>query len=274
MESYSASQTISILGCGWYGKALAEVLVKKGIKVKGSVTREEKLPALRELGIEPYIIRMGLGEPICEESDFFNCDVLVIACNVKLSERPGYLDAIARLPAIMIAHQIKKLLFISSTSVYGDHHMIVDEDTIPMPETDSAKILLAAERSIQADPACKVTIIRFGGLVGPGRTPGRFFAGKANIPNGLAPVNLIHLDDCIALTQYLLSAHAGNMIINGVSPDHPSKANFYTAAAKYEGLPLPAFLHENNKWKIVSSKTLPTEKYQYKINDWLKWLDN
>jgi glycerol-3-phosphate dehydrogenase len=34
---------ISILGCGWYGTALAVDLIEKGILIKGSTTSTEKM---------------------------------------------------------------------------------------------------------------------------------------------------------------------------------------------------------------------------------------
>ena len=94
--------------------------------------------------------------------------------------------------------------FISSTSVYGDVCGMVDEDTLPSPETLSGEILVLAEKLFTSSNSFQTTVIRFGGLVGPGRDPGRFFAGKENISNGLAPVNLIHLDDCIGIGKEII----------------------------------------------------------------------
>ncbi|HAP82964.1 MAG TPA: NAD(P)-dependent oxidoreductase, partial [Enterobacteriaceae bacterium] len=42
-------------------------------------------------------------------------------------------------------------------------------------------------------------------LVGPGRHPGRFFAGKSG-PNGNHGVNLVHLEDVVGAISLLLEA--------------------------------------------------------------------
>ena len=48
--------TISILGCGWYGLALAKRLVAAGYPVKGSSTSPEKLEILSSLSIQPFLL--------------------------------------------------------------------------------------------------------------------------------------------------------------------------------------------------------------------------
>ncbi len=58
------SMTVNILGCGWYGLALAKFFVEKGIIVKGSTTSTEKLSTLAQAGMltgvtTPPIGRLG-----------------------------------------------------------------------------------------------------------------------------------------------------------------------------------------------------------------------
>ena len=120
----------------------------------------------------------------------------------------------------------------------------------------------------------KTTILRFGGLVGPGRMPGRFFAGKADIPNGRAPINLIHLEDCVGITLRLIDEESVPAYLNGVSPDHPSRSIFYTAAAAAQQLPTPTFVDELLDWKIVRSKYVQDFRYDYSVKDWMAWIQN
>jgi nucleoside-diphosphate-sugar epimerase len=108
----------------------------------------------------------------------------------------------------LIKIKLQKVIFISSTGVYADLNMEVNELTDPQPDTVSGKILYEAEELFRQQIKFKTTIIRFGGLIGLGREPGRFFAGKKDIPNGLAPVNLIELNDCIGITEAILNKNA------------------------------------------------------------------
>lgn len=251
--------TVSIAGCGWYGLELAKALVNKWIKVKGSTTSAEKLALLSQQGIEPYLINLATDDPI--DTDFFDCDVLWIAIPPKARAGNGeaYLEGLNKLIPHIKSHGVKQVVLISSTGVYGDHNTEVTELDNPNPDTESGKILLAAEQLLKNENSFSTTVIRFGGLVGPGRNPGRFFAGKTGIPNGEAPVNLIHLSDCIGISCAMLDKQAFGYTYNAVSPSHPTRAEFYIAAANAAGLEGPLFIEEKNNWKIVSSVNV--EKY-------------
>ena len=50
--------TVGIMGCGWLGLPLAQVLMEKGFNVKGTTTSFEKLSVLTNIGIESYRLRL------------------------------------------------------------------------------------------------------------------------------------------------------------------------------------------------------------------------
>ncbi|MFD2163391.1 SDR family oxidoreductase [Paradesertivirga mongoliensis] len=257
MSAPTEIETISILGCGWYGFALAKQLLDEGFKVKGSSTSDEKLSTLYEHGIEPYKV---IFEPEKEAYDlqFFDCDVLIISIPPKRSsgEAALYPEKIRKITEAACRHQVKRLIFISSTAVYGDCNMEVTEDNTPNPDTESGEAMLAAESIVRQKSTFLTTIVRFGGLIGPARDPARFFAGKKDIPNGKAPVNLIHLEDCIGLTLEIVRKNTFGYTFNACCTDHPAKMDFYTKAAAKSGLAIPQFIDERTKWKIVSSSYL------------------
>lgn len=272
-SSYSvtfALMTISILGCGWYGKALTLALIGGGHEVKASTTSPEKLATLAESGITPYLVNFKAdGETY--DPEFFACDILVISIPPRTRHGEGdeYLPKIQRIIDAAKRHNIRKIIYISSTAVYGEGCREVTEADAPEPDSRSGTLLLQAERLFNEQSALKTTIIRFGGLVGPGRHPGRFFAGKMDVPNGKAPVNLIHLDDCIGISKAIISQNKFGLTINGVAPHHPEKMNFYRNAAAQAGLEVPQFIDELNEWKIIDSVILPQElNYQFHIANW------
>jgi nucleoside-diphosphate-sugar epimerase len=125
-----------------------------------------------------------------------------------------------------------------------------------VPDTESGKAILEAENLLQNEASISATILRFGGMIGPERNPARFFSGKKEIPNGKAPVNLIHLDDCIEVTLEIIKQDAFGHVFNACASIHPSKNDFYTQAAMRSNLELPEFKDELNRWKIVSSNNL------------------
>jgi nucleoside-diphosphate-sugar epimerase len=112
---------ISILGCGWYGTALAKTLVNAGYHVKGSTTSPQKLEALVAEGIEPYLVNF-LPEDENYDAGFFNCDVLLIAIPPKSRSGEGanYIYKIQRIISTAKQQGVKNVIFISSTGVYAD----------------------------------------------------------------------------------------------------------------------------------------------------------
>lgn len=261
---------ISILGCGWYGKALAVSLIQNGITVKGSATSVEKSSQLADAGIIPYSVQFN-AESKNFDPEFFQCDVLVISIPPKFrrGETAGYLPKIRQIIDAILEYQVKKVIYISSTGVYGDHNNEVNEESDPQPDNESGRLLFEAEKLFQNETAFKTTIVRFGGLVGPGRNPGRFFAGKTDIPNGMAPVNLIHLEDCVGISKAIIGKDAFGYLFNACSPDHPQKVDFYREAAINAGLPVPEFINELLQWKVVSSVNLQKVlNYGFKVSDW------
>ena len=265
--------TISILGCGWYGLPLAKDLVAKGYKVNGSTTSADKLSVLNADGITPFLIDLKAETKL--NAEFFNADVLVISIPPKSRTGEGaeYVPKLQRVIDAIKVSPIKKVVLISSTGVYADLNKIVTEETDPQPNTPAGKILLEAEQLFSSQTAFKTTIIRFGGLLGPGRDPGRFFAGKKNIPNGMSPVNLIHLIDCIGIANAVIEHDIFGYILNGCTPHHPTKADFYTQATAKANLEPPDFVMQLKEWKIVSSTVVNTLlSYKFKIENWNDWL--
>ncbi|MBS7565017.1 SDR family oxidoreductase [Mucilaginibacter sp. Bleaf8] len=265
---------ISILGCGWYGLPLGEALVAAGYQVKGSTTTKDKLPVINKAGIQPYLIDVT-SEAAGYDAAFFDCDVLWISIppRSRQGESGSYHEKIKRIIQAAVQYQVKQVVFISSTGVYGDVNSEVTEADTPLPDTESGRVLLSVESYLQEQTDFTSTIIRFAGLAGPGREPGRFFAGKKDIPNGQAPVNLIHLHDCIGLSIAIIKQQAFGQTYNASAPHHPGKAHFYTLAAQKAGLAMPQFIDELKQWKTVASiKATQVLNYNYQIDNWDEWL--
>jgi len=264
-------KTIAILGCGWYGLPLAKALVKDGFKVKGSTTSEDKLALLAAEGIEPYLIDT---EKQDFNQEFFHCDLLLISIPPKVNS--GQLSYPNKINNIAKAAQnagVKQLILISSTGIYQDGNFIVDEKINPEPNTPVGTALLNAEQLLKDNKSFTTTVIRFAGLIGPSRNLAKHFAGKTDIANGLAPINLIHLTDCIGLTKSIIQQKAFGKTYHGVTPHHPTRIEFYSKACEAAGFEKPSFKEELLSWKQVESKNVPEVlAYRYVFDDWNKYL--
>ncbi len=237
---------ISILGCGWLGFPLAEKLLQNGYSVKGATTSEDKLPLLYHAGIQPFLVSVSSSEVNGDMALFLeNSDILLINIPPKLkgNANASFVDKIKIMLPYIEASSVKKIIFISSTSVYSDNNAIITENTSSAPDTESGRQLLEAENLLRENDAIQTTIIRFGGLIGNDRHPIRFLAGRKNIENPEAPINLIHLDDCIGIIEKVIEKNIWNETFNAVAPFHPSRENYYHQKAAALKLALPEFDH-------------------------------
>jgi nucleoside-diphosphate-sugar epimerase len=251
------NNTISILGCGWFGLALAKKLISLNYAVKGSTTSQKKLALLQAENIQPYVVNFT-AEMITSDPAFFESDTLFICIPPKRNSTELH-DYPQKINSILAAakDKSKHVVLISSTSVYADENKVVNENSETHPDTDSGKVVLAAEILFKRLFPEHCTVIRFAGLIGPDRNPGRFFAGKNDIANGLAPVNLIHQTDAVGIAVKLIEKQAFGRTYNACSPKHPAKMDFYTNAAKVTDLAEPSFIAEKKDWKIVESLNVP-----------------
>lgn len=248
---------ISILGCGWLGLALAKVLLENNFSIKGSTTSVEKLSILENLGIQPYLIALSEDKTTGNLSDFLeNSKILILDIPPKLrgNSKENFISKIQNIIPFIEKSTVENLIFISSTSVYGEDNLVVTEKTELNPDTESGKQLVQAERLLQSNPNFTTTILRFGGLIGEDRHPIKFLAGRKNIENPNAPINLIHQDDCIGIILRILKLNSWNETFNAVTPFYPSRKDYYTQKAIDLHLDLPEFNTENsNSGKTISS---------------------
>lgn len=271
MNGKGKNKKISILGCGWLGLPLAKTLISKGWQVKGSTTTAHKLQVLQDAGIEPFLIQAETGNAQ-PNPNFFESGFLLLNIPPGRKKTPNfYLSKMQSLLPYIEASSIRKVIFVSSTSVYGD----VCREVTEADEPDHQSELLEAEMLFLSDKNLCTTIIRFGGLFGADRNPGRFFHGKNSIPNGLAPVNLIHLSDCLGLIEAVLDQQKFPAIYNAVAPSHPTKKEFYTKAIMKSGLAAPDFAEEKTEWKIINPKKIMVDlDYRFQYPDLLACLDD
>lgn len=261
-------ETISILGCGWLGLPLAENLLKDGYKIKGSTTSEIKLSLLQSKNIEAYKILFNPELNADGAEKFFDCDVLII--NIPPLRREDIVEY-HFLQVESIVKQIqntdcKRVIFISSTSVYGNKNNEVDELSKTLPETLTGEALVIVENYLLSQKNFDATVIRFAGLIGGERNPAKFALRRDVIEFADTPLNLIHLDDCIGIIKSVLEKDIRNEIINGVAEYHPTRREFYSLSAEKLSLPLPKFQDGKEPYKIVKSiKIKSLLNYQFKF---------
>lgn len=169
---------VAIVGLGWLGMPLAMSLAAKGWHVTGSKTTADGVEAARMCGIDGVELRLE-PELVCDTDDLdtlMNVDALVITLPARRSG-PGesfYLQAMQEIVDSALAHDVPRIIFTSSTSVYGDVEGVVKETTERRPVTASGKVLKELEDWLHNLPGTQVDILRLAGLVGPDDTRDAF----------------------------------------------------------------------------------------------------
>ena len=233
-------KNVSVLGCGWLGMPLAISLLDEGYSVKGSTTTEKKVSLLEINNIDPYLLDVTSFE---EFDDFLDSDILIIAITSK--DIDGFESLISQIEN----SSIQKVIFVSSTSVYGRRNKVMTEEdeVLQMP-------LSQIENLFRENTFFETTILRFAGLFGDERHPSNWFKNERKIPQPKGFVNMIHKEDCIEIIHEIIDQNCWNETFNACSNHHPTRREFYTIAKLSNDFEVPKF--EDNdvyKWKIISS---------------------
>lgn len=262
------SKKIGVIGCGWLGLPLAISFIKDGYTVHGSTTSLEKIALLTNAGIVPFVISL-LENQIQGDIAYFLSDIETLVINVPpklrgIGPKENYVKKMQLLHQEISKSNITNVIFVSSTSVYGDIEGEVTEDTTPQPSTESGRQILASEHIFKSDGAISTTVIRFGGLTGPNRNPITMLSGRKDIPNGNYPVNLIHLNDCIAIIKNAIYNDWQDEVLNAVYPYHPSKEKYYTKQALALNIEPPIYTKSlKTGKKLISNSLINVKKYKF-----------
>jgi nucleoside-diphosphate-sugar epimerase len=242
----NAIDTISILGSGWLGLPLASRFVAQGYQLKISTRSSGRLSTLVALPAEASII--DISKPLDDIDAFLQSDTLVV--NITSKD----IDGFERLVRKIEASTIQSVLFVSSTSVYPVDCKVVSE---AVGEESPDHPLVIIENLFRQSGQFQTTIVRFAGLIGGSRHPGRFFRGGKLVKHPDANVNLIHRDDCINILDKIVANDLWGETFNACADTHPSKREFYTQAAKMAGAPLPEFEDSDDRsFKIIDNRKL------------------
>ncbi len=264
------NKKITIAGLGWLGNAFASTLLSLGYTVKGSVTDTAKAQEMTRRGVVAYpIVLTETGVTGKIDTLLSDTDVLAIMIPPGLRRNTGanYALKMAHFLHEIENAAIKKVILISSTSVYDDAQGEVTEKDIPKPQSNAAKQLYDVEQIFFNTSAFETTIVRFGGLFGGSRNPVRFLAGRKGLSNGNAPVNMIHREDCIGILLSIIQKNAFGHIFNAVAPQHPTKREYYTAQAEKLDLTAPQYDEEGDVVfkKVDSTSVYDVLGYEFKV---------
>lgn len=232
---------VLIVGCGYVGLELGRQLTPSH-RVTGVRRSDEGLQDVSDAGLE------AVHADATNPTDLFtlpSVDVVVYAASAggESSARETYVDGLET----VIDHfgdrrdRPERFIYTSSTGVYGDHGgEWVDEETQLEPATDRERTLVEAERVARehGNSGIDRTVVRFGGLYGPGRSPvDRYLAG----PISPGYTNFVHRDDAAGAIGHFLREDVGrNTVVNVVDDEPQFRPDLADRFATLEGVDPPA----------------------------------
>jgi nucleoside-diphosphate-sugar epimerase len=243
------------MGGGWLGLAVAEKAMERNHSLKVSTTHKEKSTLLKKKGFDAAVVEVSEFD-INGENDFFNdVKLLIISIPPGLRKNPNrnYIAVIEQIINKIELTGIEKVIFTSSTSVYGNQAETITEESELLGTTEAARQIIAVEKKLLEHKQFESCILRLGGLVGPNRHPIFTLSGKKNIPNPLSPINFIHQQDAVSIILHIIENWQGNQAYNAVTPFHPTRINYYSEMAKIAALEAPAFEKSGIVRGIVSA---------------------
>ncbi|MFT6895783.1 MAG: nucleoside-diphosphate-sugar epimerase [Paraglaciecola sp.] len=239
---------ISICGGGWLGRPLARQLMESGHNVVTTSRTAKGAQALISNGIAAITFTLGEALP-----EVLIGDVLIVNIppgrktmgdNAQRS-REFVAQICSMLEALCISSS-SKLIFVSTSAVYGDTHQRVTEKSALDPKTASAWAHVQIEQFISQKIGTNACILRLGGLIGERRHPAAYLAGKEDLPNGKQAVNLVHQVDVIQAIEQIIVRQLWGEVLHLCATAHPSRQAYYPWAAKKMGLIPPTFAQEHN----------------------------
>ncbi|MEJ7592768.1 MAG: NAD-dependent epimerase/dehydratase family protein [Planctomycetaceae bacterium] len=239
-----------VAGCGYVGSRVAATWQARGLKVFAVTRSELKSQELINARITPILFDLSQATPIPQLPD-----VDVVLWSVGFERTSGtsrqaiWIDGLQRLlNALPPRREPRRILYMSSTSVYGEGHgQDVAENTVPNPTSEGGLACLAAEQLLQnfatQKSAC-VSILRFAGIYGPNRLLRRITEMQSNAPITSPPdewLNLIHVDDAVTAIDCISRLESPPSLINIVASESVTRRQYYTTLAKLVDAPLPTF---------------------------------
>lgn len=264
----------AILGAGYLGREAALILSKKNHHVTVTTRHPERLPDLSGVAQKCIIIKEANEEsltPLLYENDTL---LVTIGASSPDNYESAYLHTAQSLRHLAVKNKVsRRLIYTSSTSVYGDHGGLwVDETSELKAKSDKVKILIETEQiynSLQ-DLGWHVCIFRLAELYGPGRELSLRLLSHKNSPlsgDGANYSNMIHRDDVVTAIDYALKHHLTG-IYNLADDDHPTRQQLYQRVAETLFLPPvkwdPSYnsFHAGNK--RVSNHKIKSEGFVFR----------
>ena len=238
------SRSRLIVGCGYLGQRVADRWLQSGSSVFAITRSSTNAKNLSAGGIHPIIGDVTTADGLPEAiRDLPEVDTVLWAVGFDRSAHASYRDVHVNglLRTLQQIPNKPRVVFISSTGVWGEETNEVDESTPASPTREAGVVLLEAETALRSHPKGPGVVLRLAGIYGPGRLP-RLSDIQENKPIAADPdswLNLIHVDDAASVICDIseLPVPKSLYIVSDTTPIR--REQWYSSLAEFTNSPRP-----------------------------------
>ncbi|ACK69548.1 NAD-dependent epimerase/dehydratase [Gloeothece citriformis PCC 7424] len=236
---------IVIIGCGYVGKAIAQVWTQAGHEVTATTTTPEKVADLERLATGVMVVKGDNPEALKEA--IADQEVILLSVAAKSRSVDGYRETYLNTAKNLVSaleenRTVQQVIYTGSYGVLGSKQgQWIDETASVTPINEHGDILLQTEQVLLSglQEPLKLCILRLAGIYGPRRELIKIFgswAGTTRPGTGEDYTNWVHLDDIVGALKLIQQQQLEG--IYHLADDSPMpKKEFYRRLFESHGLP-------------------------------------
>ena len=274
---------VLIVGCGYVGLPLGAELVRQGHEVFGLRRSVEGCDELKAAGIQPLAGDITRPEDLAGLPAPFDWVVNTVSSSKGGAEeyRSVYLDGTRHLIDWLAGTPLKKFVYTSSTSVYGQADgSLVKEDAPAEPASETSRLLVETENLLVTavrERKFPAVILRVAGIYGPerGHLFQQYLRNEARIAGkGDRILNMIHREDLVTAIMAALKSGRSGEIYNASDDEPVAQIHFFRWLSETLGKNMPPFATEAEnaqRKRGLTNKKVSNRKLKMELGVQLKF---
>jgi nucleoside-diphosphate-sugar epimerase len=274
---------VLIVGCGYVGVPLGAELIRLGHEVFGLRRSADGNATLQAAGIQPLVGDITRPEDLARLPGPFDWVINVVSSNKGGVDeyREIYLNGTRHLIDWLAGSPVKKYIYTSSTSVYGQTNgTLVKEDAPTAPPSPTSQLLVETEQLLMEAARSRnfpAVILRVAGIYGPerGHLFLQYLRNEARIAGkGERIINMIHRDDLVNVILAALKNGRPGEIYNAVDDEPVAQIHFFRWLSETLGKWMPPFMTEEenaNRKRGLTNKKVSNRRMKMELGVPLKY---